>query len=80
MIKVILALILVAHGIGHSMGMLQLFRVATINPQWNGDSWLMGGPVLTTVAQVVGVIAWLAALVGFVAVAGVLLGWLPIGW
>jgi hypothetical protein len=27
-----------AHGIGHGMGLLQLFKVATVNPQWHGDS------------------------------------------
>lgn len=38
MLKVVIALVLVSHGIGHSMGLLQLFRLATVNPQWNGES------------------------------------------
>lgn len=80
MFKIVLALILLAHAIGHTMGMLQLFRIATINPEWHGDSWLLTGSVGTTAAQVVGVIAWLTALVGFAAVAGVVVGWLPAPW
>ena len=39
-----IALVLLAHGIGHSMGLLQIFNVASVNPQWNGDSWLLTGP------------------------------------
>ena len=67
MVKIVLALVLLAHGIGHSMGLLQLFRVATINPQWHGDSWLLTGSFGTTVAQVVGAICWTIAIVGFIA-------------
>ena len=80
MVKIVLALVLLAHGIGHSMGLLQLFRVATINPQWHGDSWLLTGSFGTTVAQVVGAICWTIAIVGFIAAGAVILGWLPSAW
>ena len=80
MLKIIVALVLFAHGIGHVMGPLQVFRVATINPAWSGDSWLLGGTTGTSVAQAVGVVLWIAALVGFAAVAAVVMGWLPAGW
>ena len=39
-LKIIVALVLFAHGIGHVMGPLQVFRVATINPAWSGGSWI----------------------------------------
>jgi hypothetical protein len=79
MIKVILALILFAHGVGHIMGPLRVFNLATINPQWQGDSWLLGGLGLG-VTNVIGVVLWTSALVGFSLLAAVVLGWLPAEW
>lgn len=80
MFKVVIALALLAHGIGHSMGLLQLFKVATINPQWNGDSWLLSGVLGTAPSQFVGGILWTVAIIGFAALAGVVVGWLPADW
>lgn len=80
MLKIVVALILLGHGLGHSMGPLQAFKVAAVNPAWNGDSWILSGVAGPTVTQLVGVVVWTAALVGFVALAGVVVGWLPITW
>jgi hypothetical protein len=80
MFKIVIALVLLAHGIGHSMGLLQLFKVATINPQWHGDSWILTDPAGTTVTQLVGGLLWTTAIVGFVALAATVLGWLPASW
>jgi len=80
MFKVVIVLVLLAHGIGHSMGLLQLFKVATVNPHWHGDSWILTGPAGTTVTQLVGGFLWTAAIVGFAALAGTVLGWLPASW
>lgn len=80
MFKVVVAVVLLAHGIGHSMGLLQFFKVATVNPSWNGDSWLLTGTVGTTATQVVGSAVWIAAIVGFAALAAAVMGWLPVGW
>jgi hypothetical protein len=79
-IKIVLALILVAHGVGHSLGILQVLRVAIVNPQWSGDSWLLTGPFGNTAAHAAGIAVWTAAIVGFGAVAAVVLGWLPSAW
>jgi len=51
MVRIVIALVLLAHGIGHSIGVLQVLRIATINPQWNGDSWLITGVAGATVTQ-----------------------------
>jgi hypothetical protein len=80
MLKVIIALVLLAHGIGHSMGLLQVFKVATVNPQWQGDSWLLGAGAGTAASQFVGVALWSLAIVGFAALAAVVMGWLPEDW
>lgn len=80
MIKIAIGLVLLAHGIGHSMGILQVLKVATVNPAWRGDSWVLTGVAGTTVTQVVGVAIWAAAIVGFTALAAVVFGWLPASW
>jgi len=79
MIKIVVALILFAHGIGHIMGPLKVFNVATINPQWQGDSWLFGGLGIGA-TNIIGVVLWLSALLGFSALAAVVMGWLPAEW
>ena len=80
MLKIIIALILLSHGIGHSMGLLQVFKIATVSPQWNGDSWLLSGPAASTLNQIVAVSLWTLAIVGFAALAAVVMGWLPETW
>ena len=80
MFKFLIALVLLAHGIGHSMGLLQIFKVASVNPQWHGDSWLLTGTLGTTATQAVGGVVWTAAIIGFAAVAASVVGWLPAAW
>lgn len=78
--KFVIAAVLFAHGIGHVMGPLQIFKVAVINPTWSGDSWLLTGVAGQTVSQAIGIVLWSTALVGFVAAAAVVMGWLPAEW
>ena len=80
MVKIAIGVVLIAHGIGHSMGLLQVFKVATVNPQWQGDSWLLSGVMGTTVAQSIGVSLWTLAIIGFALLAGVVVGWVPAAW
>ena len=80
MLRYLIAIVLVAHAIGHSLGILQTLRLATVNPTWNGDSWLLPGVAGSTLVNVVGIVLWTAALVGFVLAGGVVLGWLPADW
>jgi hypothetical protein len=80
LLRLVIALVLMAHGIGHSMGLLQMFKVATVNSEWHGDSWLLTGPIGSSGTQLVGTVLWVGAIVGFVGVAAVILGWLPASW
>jgi hypothetical protein len=80
MVKLILALVLVAHGIGHSMGILGVFRLSTINPAWHGDSWLLTGAIGTGPAQAIGIVLWTASIVGFALLAGIVMGWVTDAW
>ncbi len=80
MLRIVIALVLVAHGIGHSMGLLQVLRVAAVNPQWDGGSWVLGGVLGGTAVQAIGSVLWISAMVGFSALGGVVIGWLPVSW
>jgi hypothetical protein len=80
MLNVVIAIVLLAHGIGHSLGLLQLSNVATVNPAWRGDSWLLTGPFGPTLTQAMGASIWIVAIVGFAALAAVVVGWLPGSW
>src|SRR5262245_1722631 len=80
MFRILIAIVLFAHGIGHVLGPLQVTRVAVVNPEWNGDSWLLSGATGTSSAQLIGVVLWMAAMVGFIALAAVVMGWLPATW
>jgi hypothetical protein len=78
--KFVIAAVLFAHGIGHVMAPLQVFKVAVINPAWAGDSWLLTGAGGQTLGQAIGMVLWMTALVGFVVAAAVVMGWLPVTW
>ena len=77
MLKIVIAVVLLAHGIGHSMGLLQMLRIVTVNPAWRGDSWLVTGLFGTTATQLVGASLWIVAIVGFAGVASAVVGWIP---
>jgi hypothetical protein len=79
-LKLAIGLVLVAHGIGHSMGILGAFKVATVNPAWHGDSWIITGVAGQTVTLVAGTLIWAIAIVGFCLLGGVVVGWLPAAW
>jgi hypothetical protein len=80
MFKFAIALVLLAHGIGHGMGLLQFFKIASVNRQWNGESRLLTGTVGTTGIQVIGTAIWVAAIIGFAALAAAVMGWIPVEW
>lgn len=80
MVRVVIGLILLGHGVGHTMGIVQALKVATVNPSWDGRSWLLSDALGPTVTQAVGVTLWTIATVGFVVLAGVVFGWLPESW
>jgi hypothetical protein len=80
MIRTVIALVLAAHGIGHSIGILQTLKVTTSDPAWDGRSWLLSDVAGPTVTDIVGVALWAIALAGFVILGGVVMGWLPQDW
>ncbi len=80
MLRILIALVLLAHGIGHSMGLLAVFKIATVNPAWDGESWLLTGAAGRMATQAIAVLVWTVAIVGFTALAAMVMGWLPAAW
>jgi len=55
--------------------------VTTTSPyQWSGDSWLLSGPAGSAVTTILAISLWTLAIVGFAALAAVLMGWPPWAW
>ena len=78
--KFVIGIVLIAHGIGHSMGILGLFKVAEVNPAWHGESWLLSDVAGALLTQVAGATLWSIAMIGFIALGLVAFGWLPAAW
>lgn len=79
-LKLIIGVVLIAHGIGHSLGYFPIFGWAKA-AGWSGDSWILTGPAGVTATHVLGFVLWTVALVGFVVAGlGVLGIAVPVGW
>jgi hypothetical protein len=74
-LRIIIALVLLVHGIGHSMGIIPMLGRSTIET-WNARSWLLTGLVGDTVSRVIGFILFTLAMIGFIAAAFGLMDWL----
>ena len=73
--RIIIAIVLIAHGLGHGLGMLAAAGVK-LSPTHSPDSWLFTRLLGDTGARIIGFVIWLLALVGFVGAGLGLLGWL----
>lgn len=79
-LRIIIALVLFVHGIGHVMGILPILGLSTIET-WNDRSWLLTGLLGDTITRIVGFILFAAALIGFICAALGLMSWLiPHAW
>jgi hypothetical protein len=79
MLRIVVALVLFAHAIGHVLGPLQVLNISTVKSAWPGESWLLTG-LGPTFNQVLALIVWAIALAGFVGAAAVVMNWLPADW
>ncbi|MFN2191005.1 MAG: hypothetical protein ACK2UG_01505 [Candidatus Promineifilaceae bacterium] len=76
----LIAIVFFIHGIGHIMCILPALGLDA-SPTWNSYSWLLTNLIGQKAANVVGIIIWLAAIVGFLLAALALLGWgVPYAW
>ncbi|HEY8135833.1 MAG TPA: hypothetical protein VIF08_07305, partial [Candidatus Limnocylindrales bacterium] len=61
MLRIVLALVLFAHAVGHILGPLQLLGISNVKSAWQGDTWLLSG-LGPTLNQVLGVVLWSVAM------------------
>ena len=79
-LRALVAVVLFIHGIGHVMGVMPALKLSTVEG-WNSRSWLLTPILGETISRILSIILFLVALVGFVASALALLGWvLPHDW
>jgi hypothetical protein len=79
-LKIIIGLVLIAHGIGHGLGYAPIFGWAKAEG-WSGDSWMLTGALGPTVSNVIALVLWTIPLVGFVLVGlGVFGVGIPADW
>lgn len=78
--RILIVAVLLAHGIGHVLGILPAFG-RRLSQTHSAESWLLTGALGDTLAGGLGLVLWSAGLVWFVAAAMGLAGWLlPDQW
>lgn len=79
-LRLIVAGVLLVHGIGHILGVLAALGFSTME-KWSSQSWLLTGLLGETVSRVICFIMFLIAMVGFIVAALAVMGWLfPHEW
>ena len=79
-LRLIVAGVLLVHGIGHILGVLAALGFSTME-KWSSQSWLLTGLLGETVSRVICFVMFLVAMVGFIVAALALMGWLfPHEW
>jgi hypothetical protein len=74
-LRFIIAGVLFVHGVGHIMGVMPALGLSSLK-RWSSHSWLLTPLLGDTVSRIISIILFLAALVGFLAAALGLMGWL----
>jgi hypothetical protein len=74
-LRIIIAVVLFAHGVGHVMGVMPALGLSNIKT-WSSHSWLLTPLLGETASRVISILLFLAALVGFIAATLGFLGWL----
>jgi hypothetical protein len=72
-VRIIYAIVIFVHGIGHSMGVMPLFGLGS--ETWHSDSWLLTNLLGKQVTRVLGALIWAATTFGFLAVGLGIFGW-----
>lgn len=79
-LRIIIAVVLFFHSIGHVTGVLPAIQVVDVKG-WNSHSWLLTPLIGEMASRILSAILFLTALVGFFLAALALLGWLvPHDW
>jgi hypothetical protein len=87
-LRAIIALVFAFHGVGHAMGVIPALGILNLEgtdqgwlQQWSSRSWLLADLLGAGVSRLICAVVYFLALVGFVAAALALTGWLlPHDW
>jgi hypothetical protein len=74
-LRIIIAIVLIAHGIGHSLGILPAIGMK-LTEAHSSDSWLLTRLLGSTISRVLALILFLGALIGFIGAGLGLFDWL----
>ncbi len=74
-LRLIIALVFFVHGVGHAMGIMPALGLSSVKG-WSSRSWLLTPLLGEAISRVISIVLFLAALVGFLAAALGLMGWL----
>jgi len=66
--RIVIAVVLLTHGIGHSLGLFPALGLAK-TMRWTDHSWLLTNLFGESAARWFGVVLWLAAMFGFIGTA-----------
>jgi hypothetical protein len=72
-VRIIIVVVLIAHGLGHTLGLLPAFGLGKA-AGWTDQSWLFTNLFGATLTRWIGVVIWLVATGGFIVVGLGLLG------
>ena len=79
-LRIVLAAILLIHGIGHFMGVIPALRLVEVKG-WTSHSWLLTPIMGENGARILSIVLFLVCLIGFIAAGLALGGWLvPHEW
>ena len=74
-LRIIIGLVLIVHGIGHAMAFFPALNLFSTE-KWHHRSWLLTDFVGDSASRVISIVLFGAALIGFIAAALGLFGWL----
>lgn len=79
-IRIVVAIFIMIHGIGHGMGILPLFG-KKLSESHSADSWVLGPLIGSAPARAVGTFIWILCIMGFLLAGTGFAGWIvPVMW
>lgn len=80
-LRIVIGVVLLAHGVGHTLGLFPALGMAGSVENWSDHSWLLTSLIGETAARMIGVLLWAAAAVMAVMASLAVFGWLvPQAW
>ena len=79
-LRILLAGILLVHGIGHVLGIMAAMQLTNVKG-WSSKSWLLTRIIGEPASRIISFLLFLTAMIGFIGAALALMGWLlPHEW